>query len=53
VNGNDTIIALDPLYQMNMGQRGDLSFRDIKLINFAYCTGSSLVNRSTQTQLQL
>lgn len=32
---------------MNMGQTVDLSFRDIKMINLAYCTaGSSMVNQS-------
>jgi len=35
------MIALDPLYQMNMGQRTGLSFEDIKIINSAYCQGLS------------
>lgn len=38
-NGEDTMVALDPLYQMNMGQRTGLSFEDIKVINSAYCQG--------------
>jgi astacin len=36
-NGKDTMEALNPLYQMNMGQRTGLSFNDIRLINLAYC----------------
>jgi len=39
INGGDTMVAVDPLYQMNMGQRTGLSFEDIKIINLAYCSG--------------
>ena len=37
VNGKDTMRALEPFYQRNMGQRTGLSFGDIKIINLAYC----------------
>jgi len=36
-NGKDTMSAVNPLYQGNMGQRSGLSFENIKAINLAYC----------------
>ena len=36
-NGKETMRALNPLYQRNMGQRTGLSFENIKMINLAYC----------------
>jgi hypothetical protein len=35
----DTMLALQTLYQMNMGQSVDLSFHDRKIINLGYCEG--------------
>uniref|UniRef100_A0AC35TGF5 Zinc metalloproteinase n=1 Tax=Rhabditophanes sp. KR3021 TaxID=114890 RepID=A0AC35TGF5_9BILA len=34
-----TLITLDPLYQMTIGQRDKLSFYDVKAINDVYCQG--------------
>jgi len=36
-NGKDTMSAVNPWYQGNMGQRTGLSFENIKAINMAYC----------------
>jgi len=33
------MVAVNPLYQMNMGQTTGLSFENIKIINLAYCQG--------------
>ena len=37
-NGKDTMQSVNPLYQLNMGQRTGLSFEDIKAVNIAYCS---------------
>uniref|UniRef100_A0A914E4A6 Metalloendopeptidase n=1 Tax=Acrobeloides nanus TaxID=290746 RepID=A0A914E4A6_9BILA len=44
-NGSATIKTDEPNYQDTIGQRVELSFNDIKKINFAYC------NKSCTTQL--
>ena len=42
VNGKETMRALNPLYQRNMGQLTGLSFENIKTINMAYCADSCM-----------
>jgi hypothetical protein len=39
MNGQ-TMLALNSLYQQNMGQRTGLSFKDKKIINLAYCSNT-------------
>uniref|UniRef100_A0A0K0FTJ2 Zinc metalloproteinase n=1 Tax=Strongyloides venezuelensis TaxID=75913 RepID=A0A0K0FTJ2_STRVS len=39
-NGNQTIVALNTMFDKTMGQRNMLSFNDVKLINFKYCNSS-------------
>ena len=36
-NGENTMEALDPLYQSTMGQRTGMSFFDAMIVNRAYC----------------
>ena len=36
-NGENTVETTNPLYQRTIGQRVQLSFADIKIINLAYC----------------
>lgn len=43
--GNPAIRALDPNYQDTMGQRHELTFNDIKKINYAYCGGKHIMYR--------
>ena len=40
-NGKRTIVANDPKYNLNMGQRTGLSYLDAKLINREYCNSKS------------
>lgn len=40
-DGKYTITTHDPLFQNNLGQRYQLSFLDAKIINLAYCQGTS------------
>lgn len=39
VNGKTTIDTKDSRYQRTIGQRSELAFSDIKVVNLAYCQG--------------
>uniref|UniRef100_A0A1I7SG82 Metalloendopeptidase n=1 Tax=Bursaphelenchus xylophilus TaxID=6326 RepID=A0A1I7SG82_BURXY len=47
-NGHPSIRAIDPNYQMTMGQRQELTFNDVKKINLAYCPFRCLLKLDCQ-----